>query len=187
MTDALSTAFAVLAIMLQALIAVVVVVALVSLFSASARRVLLEMRETLLGGELWAAWAVAAVATLGSLYYSEIAHFQPCRLCWFQRIFMYPLALLLLGMAIRSDRRNVLLYALPLPVIGVGFSLYHIYIENNPSAESSACRAGVSCAIKWVEKFGYVTIPVMAGTGFAAIIVLLTFAHWRATRPAAAP
>lgn len=187
MTDALSTAFAVLAIMLQVLLALLAVVAVASLFSPAARRVLAEVRETLLGGELWAAWAVALVATLGSLYYSEVADFQPCRLCWFQRIFMYPLAILLLGMAIRRDRRNVLLYALPLPVIGLLFSLRHIYVEHNPESESAACRAGVSCAVKWVEKFGYVTIPVLAGTAFATVIALLLLARSRASRPAAAP
>src|SRR5215213_8249764 len=106
MTEALSTALAVLAVGLQALLALLALVALAALVWRPARTVLREVRETLLGGELWAAWIVALVATLGSLYYSEIADFLPCRLCWFQRIAMYPLSILLLGMAIRRDIRN---------------------------------------------------------------------------------
>jgi disulfide bond formation protein DsbB len=189
MTDAVSTGLAVLAIIVQVLLAVIVVVALASLVTPRARVVLREARDTLLGGELWAAWAVALVATLGSLYFSEVADFVPCRLCWFQRIFMYPLALLLLAMAIRRDTRNVLLYALPLPVIGIAVSAYHIYIEHHPEAESASCRAGVPCSTKWIEEFGYITIPTLAATAFAAIIVLLAMAHSRARAapPAAAP
>jgi disulfide bond formation protein DsbB len=187
MTDAVAKGLAVLAIMVQVLLAVVVVLALASLVSPRARRALVEVRETLLGGELWAAWAVALTATLGSLYFSEIAHFEPCRLCWFQRIFMYPLAILLLGMAIRRDRRNALLYALPLPVIGLAWSVYHVYIEYHPEAESQSCRRGIPCSTKWIEELGYVTIPVLAGTAFAAIIVLLAMAHSRSRAPAPPP
>ena len=138
-----------------------------------------EVRETLLGGELWMAWAVALVATLGSLYYSEIAHFVPCRLCWFQRIAMYPLAILLFGIALRRDYRNSFLYAIAFPVIGLGVSLYHVYIERNPDAESQSCRQGASCATKWIEELGFVTLPTLAGTAFATIIVLLLFARSR--------
>ena len=179
MTDALSIAFAVLAVLLQVLLVLVLVVALLATFNATARRGLREVRDTLLGGELWAAWVLALVATLGSLYYSEIADFQPCRLCWYQRIAMYPLAVLLLGIALRKDIRNGFLYAIPFPVIGLGISLYHIYIENNPEAESQSCRAGIPCSTKWIEELGYVTLPTLAGTVFASIIVLLLFARSR--------
>ena len=186
MTEALSIAFAVLAVGLQALLALLAVVALLSLFWRPARTVLREVRDTLLGGELWAAWVVALVATLGSLYYSEIADFVPCRLCWFQRIAMYPLAILLFGIAIRRDIRNGFWYAIPFPVIGLGVSLYHVYIERNPDAESQSCRQGVSCATKWIEELGYVTLPTLAGTAFATIIVLLLFARSR-LRPEHSP
>ena len=179
MTNAISTGLAALAILLQVLIAAVALVALVSLVVPGARRVLLEMRETLLGGELWAAWAIALVATLGSLYFSEVAHFEPCRLCWFQRIAMYPMAVLLLGMALRRDVRNGFWYALPFPVVGAGIAIYHEYIVYNPSAESAACKRGVSCTVKWIDKFGYIQIPTLALTAFAAILVLLLFARWR--------
>jgi disulfide bond formation protein DsbB len=179
-TDAVATGLAVLAVLLQVLLVGLALLALASLASAGARNVLREVRDTLLGGELWIAWAVALVATLGSLYFSEIAHFEPCRLCWFQRICMYPLAVLLFGMALRRDARNALLYALPLPVIGAAVSIYHEYIVYHPEAETAGCRQGVSCTVVWIEKFGYVQIPTLAGTAFLTIAALLLLAGWRA-------
>jgi disulfide bond formation protein DsbB len=186
MTDAIATGLAALAILLQILLAGLLVLALAATVSAPARRGLREVRETLLGGELWIAWAIALTATLGSLYFSEIAHFEPCRLCWFQRICMYPLAIVLFGMALRRDARNALLYALPLPILGAAVSLYHEYIVYNPQAETAACKQGVSCTVRWIEKFGYVQIPTLALTAFLAIGALLAFAGWRARETAAA-
>ena len=182
MTEALSIALAVLAVGLQALLALLVLLALAATVFKPARTVLREVRETLLGGELWAAWVVALVATLGSLYYSEIADFLPCRLCWFQRIAMYPLAILLFGIALRRDIRNGFWYAIPFPVLGLLVSLRHIYVEHHPESESQACRAGVSCTTRWIEELGYVTIPVLAATAFATIIALLLFAQSRLPR-----
>jgi disulfide bond formation protein DsbB len=179
MTPALQTAFAVLAIILQVLLAGLALTALAALVSPAARRALVEMRETLLGHELWIAWAIALVATLGSLYFSEIAHYEPCRLCWYQRIFMYPLALLLLGMAARRDLRNVWLYALPIPVIGAAIAAYHQYVVINPAAESQGCKQGVSCTVRWFREFGYIELPTLSLTAFAAIVALLLMAHSR--------
>jgi disulfide bond formation protein DsbB len=116
------------------------------------------------------------VATLGSLYFSEIADFIPCRLCWFQRIAMYPLAVILLIGALRKDVRGAALYALPFPIAGALVSAYHIYIENHPEAESAGCSIGAPCSTKWIDQFGYVTIPTLAISAFAAIIALLVFA-----------
>jgi disulfide bond formation protein DsbB len=186
MTDAIATGLAALAIVVQALLALLILLALGATVSPAARRALREARDTLLGGELWLAWAFALVATLGSLYFSEIAHFEPCRLCWFQRICMYPLAVVLFGMALRRDARNALLYALPLPIVGAGVSIYHEYIVYHPQAETAACKQGVSCTVRWIEKFGYVQIPTLALTAFLAIAVLLTFAGWRARETAVA-
>ena len=117
---------------------------------------------------------LALVATLGSLYFSEVADFIPCRLCWFQRIAMYsaghPLP--------RPDRAGPAraYYALALPVIGAVISLWHLYIEANPEQESAACRIGAPCSTKWIDEFGYVTIPTLALTAFAAIATLLVLA-----------
>jgi disulfide bond formation protein DsbB len=116
--------------------------------------------------------AVAVVATVGSLYYSEVADFPPCRLCWFQRIGMYPLAVLLPIAAWRRDRQ-VRWYALPLAVIGGAVSIYHMVIERFPSLESGACEVANPCSIIWVEQLGYLTIPTMALSGFALVAILL--------------
>ncbi len=185
MTNAVSTGLAALAVLVQAALAVIAVLALASLRSAGARRTLVEVRETMLGGELWAAWAVALVSMLGSLYFSQIANFVPCELCWYQRIAMYPLVVILLVGALRRDVRAAVQYAFVLPIIGVLIATYHIYIEATPSAEPAACRVGgTSCATKWIEKFGYITIPVLAITAFAAILTLLAFAWSRRPREA---
>jgi disulfide bond formation protein DsbB len=116
--------------------------------------------------------AVAVVATAGSLYYSEVADFPPCRLCWFQRIGMYPLAVLLPIAAWRRDRQ-VRWYAVPLAVIGGAVSIYHMVIERFPSLESGACEVTNPCSIIWVEQLGYLTIPTMALSGFALVAILL--------------
>jgi disulfide bond formation protein DsbB len=176
MTDTLSLVFAAGAVVIQALLAVLLLLAVVSLFSTRARATLVEVRDTLLGMELWGAWSLAAIATAGSLYYSEVADFVPCRLCWFQRIAMYPLVAILLIAAIRRDVRGGVLYALPFPIVGAAISAYHIYIEYHPEAESQSCKAGVPCSFKWIEELGYVTLPVLAISAFGGIIALLLFA-----------
>lgn len=121
---------------------------------------------------LTVAAAVAIVATAGSLYYSEVADFPPCRLCWFQRIGMYPLAVILPIAAWRRDRQ-VRWYALPLAVVGGAVSIYHMVIERFPSLESGSCEVTNPCSTIWVEKLGYLTIPTMALSGFAVIALLL--------------
>ncbi len=174
MTNAVSTGLASLAVLVQALLAIVALIALFSFVFEPARRLLTEIRDTLLGGELWAAWVFALVATLGSLYFSQIADFIPCELCWFQRIMMYPLVAILLVGALRRDVRAAAQYAFALPIIGICVAAYQIYIEINPSAEPATCKVGgTSCATKWIDKFGYITIPVLSATAFAAILVLL--------------
>ena len=121
---------------------------------------------------LTVAAGVAIVATLGSLYYSEVADFPPCRLCWFQRIGMYPLAVILSIAAWRRDRL-VRWYALPLAVGGGAVSIWHVLVERYPSLESGACDPTNPCSIVWVERFGYLTIPAMALSGFVLIALLL--------------
>lgn len=185
MTDTLSLVFAAAAVVLQALLALLVVLAVVALFSTRARGWLVEVRDSLLGAELWGAWSLAAIATAGSLYYSEIADFVPCRLCWFQRIAMYPLVGVLLIAAIRRDVRGGVLYSLPFPIVGAAVAAYHIYIEYNPEAETPGCKAGSPCSFKWIDELGYVTMPVLAITAFAAILALLLFALSRTRRDSA--
>src|SRR4051794_28483802 len=185
-TDVVITTLAGGAMLLQVLLAALVAAGLAATVSPFGRHLLVEARESLLGSELWGAWALALVATCGSLYFSEIAGFVPCRLCWFQRIAMYPLAAVLLVAAVRRDTRGAFAYAAALPLIGAAVSAYHIYIEIHPEAESASCKVGVPCSVKWIDQFGYVTIPVLALTAFLSILALLVFARSRARTGGAA-
>lgn len=180
LTDAVAAGLAGLAILLQIALVALVVVALAARRSPAAARGLDALRWTLAGSELWIAFAAALVAMLGSLYFSEVADFVPCTLCWYQRIAMYPLVVVLLVAALRRDRGSAFAYGLPLCVIGAAISAYHIYIEINPDAEAGFCTAGgPPCSTKWIEEFGYVTIPVLAITAFATIAAMLALARPR--------
>ncbi|MFM7225116.1 MAG: disulfide bond formation protein B [Actinomycetota bacterium] len=118
---------------------------------------------------------VAVVATLGSLYLSEVANFPPCRMCWYQRTAMYPLAVILVLAAIRRDVA-VVRYARLLAVIGAAISGYHVLLERFPALETGACEVDNPCSIVWVRHLGVFTIPFMAGSGFLAIIAATALA-----------
>jgi disulfide bond formation protein DsbB len=149
-----------------------VVVVFVVRIAAPRVSVARQLADGLHGAALWLAWLVAAVATAGSLYFSEVADYVPCRLCWFQRICMYPLAGILLVAALRKDR-DVRWYALPLAVAGLGVSTYHYVIEWRPSLGEGACAVGPSCTDIWFRELGFVTLAFMALAGFAVILALL--------------
>jgi disulfide bond formation protein DsbB len=135
------------------------------------------LRRLLWGYELWAAFAVAALATGGSLFFSEVAHFIPCELCWCQRVCMYPLSIATLLAALANDHR-VARYLLPLPIVGAGVAVYHMLIEHNVVAQAQACLVSApgGCATRWVDEFGYVTIPTLALTGFVLLTMFLALA-----------
>jgi disulfide bond formation protein DsbB len=121
---------------------------------------------------LWLAFAVALTATAGSLFFSEVAGFPPCALCWYQRIAMYPQVLILGVAAVRGDV-GVFRYAGPLAAIGAVISIWHIGVERIPTLPSGSCSLEVPCSTIWVQVLGFVTIPTMALAGFLAIITLL--------------
>ena len=175
MTRDVTVTIAVLGVLGQLLLAAVAVVVVLALLGV--RTPLRLVRERLGGYELWLAFLIAALATAGSLFFSEVADFPPCKLCWFQRIFMYPVAITALLAAVFDDRRAAR-YLLPLPVLGLGFSVYHVLVERGVIAETSSCQISApgGCAVRWVEEFGYVTIPTLAGTAFALLIVVLSLA-----------
>src|SRR4051794_11035950 len=141
---------------------------------AGVRGPLRAVRKALWGYELWAAFVVAAIATGGSLFFSEIAHFVPCELCWFQRICMYPLSIVTLLAALRGDYR-VARYLLPLPIVGAGVSVYHLLVENGVVEQAKACLASApgGCATKWIDEVGGITIPTLALTGFVFLMGFL--------------
>lgn len=117
------------------------------------------------------ATAIASVATLGSLYLSEVAGYVPCALCWYQRIAMYPLVVVLGVASLRGDRQ-VWRTAVPIASIGGGIAAWHMAVERFPALGSAVCDPSAPCALLWVEEFGFLTLPTMALTGFFAIAVL---------------
>ena len=115
----------------------------------------------------------ALVAMLGSLFFSEIVKLPPCVLCWYQRICMYPLVVVLTVGILRRDRQ-LYQYVLPLSIIGWVISFYHNLLYYKILPESIApCTAGISCTTKQIELFGFVTIPLMAFTAFSIITICM--------------
>jgi Disulfide bond formation protein DsbB len=169
--------FAMLTVIAQAAVLVAVVLWIGARFSSRVARGRDAAVATLGPDALWVAWVVALTCTLGSLYYSEVAHFVPCKLCWYQRICMYPLSVFLLVAAVR---RSALIAraALPLVAIGGAISAYHYLIERVPSlAGSASCDPTAPCTIVWVWRFHYISIPLMALSGFALIAVAVLVAR----------
>jgi len=170
---AASTFLALLAFVAAVGAIVVVVLSLAGRWSDGAAEAYRSVRETGSPIGLWLAFAVAATATAGSLYFSEIGHLVPCTLCWYQRIAMYPLALVL-GIAAWRDDVGVRRYAIPLAGVGAVVSAYHVALQRLPGLPSGACSLDTPCSAIELERFGFVTIPVMALIGFGSIIVVLT-------------
>ncbi|GAB3797654.1 disulfide oxidoreductase [Virgibacillus kimchii] len=122
---------------------------------------------------LYAAWLVSIVATLGSLYFSEIRGFVPCELCWYQRILMYPLSLIL-GIATFQNDRSVKKYVLPMALIGGSISLYHYLEQKVPGfAPIKPCASGVPCSAEYINWLGFITIPFLALIAFSLITIFM--------------
>lgn len=129
-----------------------------------------------------ACWIIAVVATLGSLFFSEVMGLKPCVLCWYQRIFMYPLVVILLVGMYPVDKR-VVRYALPLAVLGWLFAIYHYLLYSGYIPESLApCDQDNSCKDINLEMFGFITIPMLSILSYTAIIVLLMMFRNRANQ-----
>jgi disulfide bond formation protein DsbB len=180
-THELIVVLAVLGVAGQVVLAGFVFVGIIALFGI--RGPLGWVRHLVWGYELWLAFLVAATATGGSLFYSEIAGFVPCELCWYQRICMYPLTILTLLPALASDYR-IARYLLPLPVVGACVSVYQILIEQGVVSQSQACliSAPGGCATKWTDELGYLTIPVLTLTAFALVFSFLLLACFEVER-----
>jgi disulfide bond formation protein DsbB len=119
------------------------------------------------------AWIAAIIATLGSLYFSEVRHFIPCTLCWYQRIFMYPLAIIL-GIAVYRNDNSIYRYVLPLSIIGMVISGYHTVLQKIPYLQQfEMCTTGVPCSKDYLNWLGFITIPLMAFIAFTVITICL--------------
>ncbi len=123
---------------------------------------------------LLCAFVVAVIATAGSLFYSEVAGYEPCKLCWWQRIFMYP-QVVLLGIALLKRDTAVRFYAISLSAIGAVIAAYHYLLQLDiaPAIPCQAIGYSALCSQRFVMAFGYVTIPMMALTAFLLIIAFL--------------
>jgi disulfide bond formation protein DsbB len=117
------------------------------------------------------AWVVAFLATAGSLYFSEVAKFTPCTLCWYQRIAMYPFVILL-GVAALRRARSVT-GAAALAAVGAGISAYHVALEWIPSLDTGTCSVDVPCTLVWFRVFGIFSLPTLALVAFLLILTLV--------------
>ncbi len=175
MTHDVIVALSVLGVAGQVIAAGLLAVGLLAL--AGLRAPLRILRELVWGHELWLVFVVAAIATGGSLFLSEVAGFVPCELCWYQRIAMYPLSVITLLAALARDHR-VARYLLPLPFVGAGISVYHLLVENGVVEQTQGCLVSApgGCATKWIDEFGYMTIPTLALTAFVLAFAFLLLA-----------
>ncbi|OLO40572.1 disulfide bond formation protein B [Alkalihalophilus pseudofirmus] len=120
---------------------------------------------------LFAAWSVSLVATLGSLYFSEVLGYIPCELCWYQRIFMYPIVLIL-GIAVVKKDLKQALYSAVFSGIGILIAFYHYLLQKVPGmSELDSCGL-IPCAGQYINWLGFITIPFLALVGFTIIFVL---------------
>ncbi len=122
---------------------------------------------------LFLCWLIASVATLGSLFFSDVMGFAPCVLCWYQRIFIYPLVLIF-GVGLFSFDAGVIKYSLPLAVAGWLVALYHTLLYSGIIPKSiQPCSEGVPCTEKYIELFGFLSIPLLSFLAFTTVIALL--------------
>lgn len=128
---------------------------------------------------IFMAWLVATISTLGSLFFSEIMELTPCVLCWYQRILIFPLAIILLVGLFPFDKK-VVRYALPLAIIGLLITLYHCLLFFGFIPESlQPCSQGISCADDSMVLFGFLPIPLLSLASFLIIITLLLLTQMR--------
>jgi disulfide bond formation protein DsbB len=129
---------------------------------------------------LYLALIQSIAATFGSLYFSEVKHFTPCVLCWYQRILMYPLIAIITVGILRKDK-GLPAYVLPLSIPGMFIALYHVLLQKGILPESVApCVLGASCTTKYIGYFGFITIPVMSLTDFTVInLCMFLYLKWR--------
>jgi disulfide bond formation protein DsbB len=167
-TETFELFFALLTIATLVTTAVLVVARLVARTRASGREVL----RSVAASRMAICAAITTTSMLGSLYFSEVAHFVPCTLCWYQRIAMYPLAILTAMAAVRKEDLSP--YVRVIASIGLVISAYHWLLERFPSIDAGVCSTAVPCELVWFEKLGFITLPFMAFTAFAAVLALTT-------------
>ena len=155
----------------QGLFVVLLFTLLVTHLAPKKKNNFIKLRKLVTDNYIAIVFLFAVVATAGSLFYSEIAEYVPCKLCWLERIFMYPMSIISFIALLKNDL-SVKKYLLPLSVMGFVIALYHSFMQMFP--EVLRCSEELTkCNVKNFEAYGYITIPVMAATVFAIIIVTL--------------
>ncbi|MBI4985248.1 MAG: disulfide bond formation protein B [Rhodocyclales bacterium] len=128
------------------------------------------------------AWTIAAASTLGALFFGEVMHLPICVLCWYQRIFMFPLALIL-PLGLFPFDPKIVRYGLALAVPGTLVAVFHQLLVAGVIPESiKPCTQGVPCSQTVASWFGFVTIPLLSVVAFAVVVALLVAAHLRSSR-----
>ena len=131
---------------------------------------------------IFGAWLVAGVSTLGALFFGEVMQLPPCVLCWYQRIFMFPLAMILPVGLFPLDR-TAIRYGLTLAIPGGLIAVFHLLLVAGLIPESiKPCTQGVPCSQTVIVWFGFVTIPLLSALAFSSIIALLVAAHLRSSK-----
>jgi disulfide bond formation protein DsbB len=173
----MSPFFAVLALLCWVVAMVLVVGALVRRSRRGRPGRLEPLRDDIGRMALTLAWVIALVTTLGSLYYSKVLEYVPCELCWYQRVCIYPFAVIL-GIAAWRRDAGIRVYAIPVFAIGMVISVYHAWIQAYPpDGGTSFCTADVPCTTPYVWELGFVSLPFMALSAMVAMTVLLLVAR----------
>jgi disulfide bond formation protein DsbB len=120
---------------------------------------------------LWIMCAITTGAMVGSLYFSEHVGYAPCKLCWYQRIAMYSIAIISFVAALRRDK-NIAVYSLVLACLGLAVSTYHYLLEWFPQLESNVCSLDVPCTTVWFRELGFVTLCFIAASTFIAVVTI---------------
>lgn len=154
----------------QILLTILVIVTIFYMLSKKKKR-FSKLIEFISDNYLIFSFFIALFATVGSLLFSEVARFAPCKLCWYQRIFMYPQAIIF-GIAMVKNDYTVRLYGLVLSIIGGLIALYHVFLQWYPAILLPCSDETANCAVKQFAAYGYITIPVMSLTAFLLLIVL---------------
>ncbi len=154
-------------------------VAAVALFAAALSPTARVRVRGALGGSgrqaIAGAWVTACIAMAGSLYFSSVVGFAPCVLCWYQRIMMYPLVLLLAA-AFLLREPGAWRITIVLPIVGLVIALYHVAVQYRPGIEILACEGGIPCSGRYLAVFGFISIPMLAAAAFLLIISLMVTA-----------
>jgi disulfide bond formation protein DsbB len=175
-SDVINTGYAVLALVADALVLLAALGFILSRTSPAARDRWARFRDGVTPFTLQVAWIVAVLATFGSLFLQFAEHDDPCEFCWFQRICMYPLSLLLGIAAFRGDLQVAKRYFIGLSVVGAGLAIYHYQLEHVPN-EPTVCSIAVPCNVAVFNIFGFISVPFLSMAAFLLITTLLLLAR----------